>query len=597
MDFLLKANAVIILFYLCYRLFLQRETFFMANRFFLLSGLILSCVIPLISIPIYVENTVLSTFEIANSSAADVSVGTSSGIDYLQILFWLYCLGLIYFVLRFAIEVFSLARLLRGTSLQKRGSFSLIETENSISPFSFFNRIVYNPKHFSLEEQAQILAHETVHVAQNHTIDLILAKLACMCFWFNPFIWLYSKALQHNLEFIADTEAQQECADHTSYQTLLLKTVISQQKLALVAPFYNSLIKKRIIMLNKSKSKRLNLWKYSLVLPLLALFLMSFNRVEIPIPQPVYNASEAAPMAAGEVEMIMITKDFTTADFKNAKAQFSKHDINLRFSGIKRNDENEITAIKASYKGPNGATGNYAASSDKPIQAFSFFYDSEKKDIGFGGASHDMHFGDGQHFTFSSDDEDAHVVTSSKTGSHVFVIRSDEEQEDHEEHEEEIEHEEYHDSEKVIEYIIKDKDDKVIKKRIKVTKGQPNIFIKKDGESKIILKESEDRIIIKDELGNIIKDEIIKNKDQNTWVESDGEIIELDNDDNKIFISSSSTDAALLILLDGKEISQEDLGSIDPETIESMNVYKGETAVKKYGEKAKNGVIIISLKK
>lgn len=50
-----------------------------------------------------------------------------------------------------------------------------------------------------------------------------------------------------------------------------------------------------------------------------------------------------------------------------------------------------------------------------------------------------------------------------------------------------------------------------------------------------------------------------------------------------------------LIVLDGK-VKNVDLDKIDPETIQSVNVIKGEDAVKKYGEKGKNGVLEIVTK-
>lgn len=52
-----------------------------------------------------------------------------------------------------------------------------------------------------------------------------------------------------------------------------------------------------------------------------------------------------------------------------------------------------------------------------------------------------------------------------------------------------------------------------------------------------------------------------------------------------------------LIILEGKEASFDKLGALDPNTIESINVLKDESAEKQYGEKAKNGVLIINLKK
>ena len=51
----------------------------------------------------------------------------------------------------------------------------------------------------------------------------------------------------------------------------------------------------------------------------------------------------------------------------------------------------------------------------------------------------------------------------------------------------------------------------------------------------------------------------------------------------------------VLFLLDGKEIPSTE--GVDPQTIESVNVIKGEDAVKQYGEKARNGVVQITSKK
>ena len=52
---------------------------------------------------------------------------------------------------------------------------------------------------------------------------------------------------------------------------------------------------------------------------------------------------------------------------------------------------------------------------------------------------------------------------------------------------------------------------------------------------------------------------------------------------------------SVLVLLDGKEIPS--VQSVDPATLESINVLKGDAAVQKYGEKARNGVIELTSKK
>ena len=56
-------------------------------------------------------------------------------------------------------------------------------------------------------------------------------------------------------------------------------------------------------------------------------------------------------------------------------------------------------------------------------------------------------------------------------------------------------------------------------------------------------------------------------------------------------------EAKPLVYVDGKEIPFEDINKVDPKTIEQMNIVKDKVAIKKYGEKAKDGVILITTKK
>lgn len=51
-----------------------------------------------------------------------------------------------------------------------------------------------------------------------------------------------------------------------------------------------------------------------------------------------------------------------------------------------------------------------------------------------------------------------------------------------------------------------------------------------------------------------------------------------------------------LVLLNGKSIPSDSLKKIDPNTIESIEVFKGQQADSLYGEKGRNGVIVIKLK-
>jgi hypothetical protein len=68
----------------------------------------------------------------------------------------------------------------------------------------------------------------------------------------------------------------------------------------------------------------------------------------------------------------------------------------------------------------------------------------------------------------------------------------------------------------------------------------------------------------------------------------------------KVLYNNDSNDdkASPLILVDGKEATQAEFKKVDPSAIKSISVLKNDAATdKKYGDKAKQGVIVIELKK
>jgi len=274
MEYLLKASAVIAVFYMFYKLLLQRDTFFRCNRWFLLVGLLVSLTIPMVVIPIYIEYIPV---DVSNFTFENATNPANSGLEMSDYVMIVYGLGVTFFFTRFLIQVTSLALVIMRHKKDKRGKYTYVKTQANISPFSFFRWIVFNPEKFNNTELKQIIAHEKVHVNQYHSMDILLTHLACIVLWVNPFIWLYKKDLKQNLEFLADHDTVNNAVCKKAYQYTLLKTSAPSHQLALSNNFYNSLIKKRIVMLQKSKSKKINQFKYALVIPLLAIFIFNFN--------------------------------------------------------------------------------------------------------------------------------------------------------------------------------------------------------------------------------------------------------------------------------------------------------------------------------
>jgi TonB-dependent SusC/RagA subfamily outer membrane receptor len=562
---------------------------------------------------------------------------TEETVTLIQILSAIYVTGVIFFLIRFIIQMQSLRLVLINNEKKTKQRFTLIETSNQLPPFSFFKWIVYNPNQFNDIELNQILTHEKAHAHQYHSIDILISQLATIVLWFNPFIWLYKKKLQQNLEFIADHTANHKANCKKSYQQLLLKTSVPNHQLALTNNFYNSLIKKRIVMLHKNKSQNRNLWKFTFILPLLALFIMSFNTKEIivNIAQKSPNDSTIkTPEATGEIIEVIISKDSKETDLKLIKADFKKVGVTLKFSGIKRNDNNEIIAIKAEFKSTEGNSGNFILKGDKPIKPFSFHYDQDNGNIGFNGnvSSHDFRKAEQlQYFT----KDGKHKIQKSGKGNNTFVFTSDDENEnDDDENIFIIEKDgKIHEIKKGNKYInevrVLNTDTLFAENQYRFRLNNSEIihsdsikaidtvfYVKKDihvirgdNDSIIEIKSGENNkhkiFVSKDKNGNVVKEWISDEGDDNdVWVDEDKNTFIIRTDtlkltteeksENKLFISDDDENNALFIV-DGKEVSKKDL-DVDPNNIASVNVLKGKAATKLYGDKGKDGVIVITTK-
>lgn len=274
--YILKSSGALLLFFAIYKLFLQKETFFNANRSFLMIGLITSLIIPFIE---FTKTVYIEAIPVTNVpfTASMTEVAIENKIDWLYITMIIYFLGVLFFSLRFIIQLLSLYKLINKGVLYKKYGFKFIETKENTSPFSFFNYIVYNPKKHTKEEIKTIIDHEKVHSSQNHSIDIIIAHLVSIFQWVNPIAWLYKKVIAQNLEYIADNHTTKKLDCTKNYQYLLLKQSSSNYNLSITNTFFNLLIKKRIVMLNKNKSQKQNAWKYGIIIPLLVGFIISFN--------------------------------------------------------------------------------------------------------------------------------------------------------------------------------------------------------------------------------------------------------------------------------------------------------------------------------
>lgn len=282
-----------------YKLLLQKETFFQLNRLVLLSCMILAFILPLLPVPqqlslrkdaveapIPLAKTAVDKNQAVQLKAPPVQevyieqAKQTFDVDLLfQWLVYLYWFGVLIFALNFLMQACVLFYRAYSLSAIQDGKFRIVEITGDKAPCSFANNIFINPEKYEWETYTQILQHEKIHIEQKHTIDLLLAEVVLVFQWFNPFAWQWRKALESNLEFLTDDKMlQQETVEKESYQFSLLKVAAPHFPLSLTTNYNQSLIKKRIIMMNSKKSSVHTTWKYFFLLPLLVLFVCLFNQ-------------------------------------------------------------------------------------------------------------------------------------------------------------------------------------------------------------------------------------------------------------------------------------------------------------------------------
>lgn len=278
-EYLIKFSLAITIVFLVYKFVLRGLTFYQWNRFYLLACSILCLFLPLINVSELTYNTAVEQTMVSHIPPV---------VDYIQpvaeqstfygsLALYIFIAGAIAALFRLGVQYLSLWRVKkRSVLLHRRDKISIYQSPECSAAFSFGNDIFINADRHSSDELQRILLHEMAHVRQRHTIDLAVGEMICVVNWFNPFAWLTRNAIRQNLEFIADQNVLMKGYDRTAYQYLLLK-VIAAPQYVLVTHFNIPDLKKRIAMMNKMKSRPLQLAKFLFVLPVFAIMLLAFR--------------------------------------------------------------------------------------------------------------------------------------------------------------------------------------------------------------------------------------------------------------------------------------------------------------------------------
>ncbi len=283
--FLLKLTLCWGFFALFYHVLLRGETFFSANRAYLLGTLVLGVALSLgtdwLALPRDEAGVPIVSLPVVSVGLQQVDVATKPITDHYMI--WIiYGAGAVVATLRLLWGGFQLARIIRGAEPVPLPQGIMVYRSAVISkPFSFWQWIVV-PKHFSPNvhdpETALLLAHEQAHLRGRHSLDVLLISLFCIIFWFHPLMHWYRMTMRTLHEYLADAEAT-HYNDRKQYGLLLIRQSQSGLPIALAHHFYQSPLKQRIMMLMKCHSTPSKALRYALLLPLTALFVVLFQKV------------------------------------------------------------------------------------------------------------------------------------------------------------------------------------------------------------------------------------------------------------------------------------------------------------------------------
>lgn len=336
--FLLKVNVALLLFCAGYYLVLRHLTFYTLNRIYLLGAILFATIYPKINLSDFLEHHqhIARPVQVVAFSwqAPANALAEATKHDYWfwgEIVLWT---GAALFGIRLLIQFYSLFKLYRRSTAGKIYNHNVRIIDGNAGPFSFWKSIFINPANHEASDLPSILQHEQIHVSELHTLDVLLAELSTVFYWFNPGVWLMKKAVRENIEFITDRKILKNGTDSKQYQYSLVNVSFAAAPQGIVNHFNISTIKKRIIMMNAKRSSKYNLTRYAFLVPAVVALLLVFSISKAAFVKktiPAIKTFSTVSSKAAEKGMLTVTATVNKASvpvIEMLKANFVSPKIN-----------------------------------------------------------------------------------------------------------------------------------------------------------------------------------------------------------------------------------------------------------------------------
>lgn len=292
-----------------YRVALHQHASFRTARFFLFFSLVAAAVIPALDIPVWktapievaLTNIPVTAYEVAVDSPS-----VAAAPDYWQYAAWgAYGLGIAAMITAMGVQMAWIWRIRRRSEIFHAGKYEVALFREDHPSFSFLST-VYMEHGTPPDEMRQIMLHETSHIRHRHSAEKIVMEILKAFMWFNPFAWLASHLLSEVHEFEADRDVLRGGFTVQEYLPVIFKQVFGYTP-EISAGLANSLTKKRFKMMTKNLKRGKYSWlRTAGVLPIAAGTLMLFGFTK-QAPQIITTEAENAIVPAQEPQKTQVT--------------------------------------------------------------------------------------------------------------------------------------------------------------------------------------------------------------------------------------------------------------------------------------------------
>lgn len=270
LAYIMQVNILLAIVYLGYAVLLRKLTFYRLNRTYFLTGVVFAFVYPFLDVKSLFQRHIdpvgewMGYFPHYYMEEVERSVYTLENALHIFI-----GIGAAWFGIRLCIQLLSVLRIHLYSRKAIWKTYWYQHVLFPVVPFSFLNKVYLHREQHPETELHDIFEHEDIHVKGLHSMDIIMFEMLLVVCWYNPFVWLMRRAVRQNLEYLTDQQVLNKGVDRQTYQYSLLQVSKQGASLGLSNQFNFKFLKKRIMMMNKKKSSKLQLSKYAFLLPVI----------------------------------------------------------------------------------------------------------------------------------------------------------------------------------------------------------------------------------------------------------------------------------------------------------------------------------------